>query len=255
VQSVDIISSQGRVTYSGYPGLTLKYHTDFEDVIQIDAHALSLPIAHVFNFGDGGARMWMEENFGHSGKRYVGMEVTDVVISRRNEFNIVDMEKLVGDELFVSCWFYLPPDWSLHSPSTDPYLNWYSLACLFQEQAPNYAPYAALHIYQPDITKPIFNLGVFMRDVNQVATRIVEISNFPLPRGRWFNVSYYVLRHPTNGIIKVWVDGTLICDKSGLCTKVINEYFTTVAKIYYNTADTFSPYRVWVDDLEIYGKP
>ena len=49
--------------------------------------------------GDGGATMWMEgldrktPNINcHSGTRCVGMELTDITKSRRNEFDIITLE-------------------------------------------------------------------------------------------------------------------------------------------------------------------
>jgi hypothetical protein len=99
-------------------------------------------------------------------------------------------------------------------------------------------------------------LTVDYRDENQVQHWLDRYDNFPLPRGRWFQVQYYVLRSTTNGKLKIWFDGILVSDRSGLQTKVSAEdWHTTPAKIYYDTTyDVFSPYRIWVDDLEIYNR-
>jgi hypothetical protein len=212
-----------------------------------------------FEFGgDGGASIWMEgldwTTPGvtcHSGSRCVGMELTDIAKSRRNEFNIHGLENLVGNELYVSVWLYLPANWQLHQTTGN---NWYEIVNPFFTDAPSYLPYSAIEIYQPDIAKKTFNLD-FQAGTGSTEVRLDAISNWSLPRGRWFNVQYYVFRDPTNGIVRVWVDGTLLFDANNIATKnpSIAKWFTTVGKIYYDTHDTFSPYQIWVDDLTIYG--
>jgi hypothetical protein len=241
------------------------YGTDFESVTRLDAHALNMGIPNWFEFqGDGGASMWMEGLDRmtpgvtcHSGSRCVGMELTDISKSRRNEFDIPHLENLVGDELFVSVWQYLPADWRLHCTSCADW-NWYSNVVPFQTGAPDWQPYLAIQISQPDITKDIFNLNFDYRGITgklSTLRTLRETSDFPLPRGRWFNVQYYVYRHPTNGVLKVWIDGTLLFDANNISTKDPStiDWLTTVGKIYYDMHDTFSPYRIWVDDLEIYN--
>jgi hypothetical protein len=178
------------------------------------------------------------------------MELTDIAKSRRNEFNIHGLENLVADELFVSVWLYLPASWGLHTTN-----NWYSLGDQFFTDAPDYVPYSALLLYETDITKNTFSLD-FQTVTGSNKVTLGTISNYPLPRGRWFNVQYYVYRHVTSGILKVWIDGALLFDIHNVSTKSpsISQWFTTPAKIYYDTSDTFSPYRLWVDDLEIYSE-
>ena len=247
------IPSKGTISFTGYPGLELKHNTDFEDVVKVNDHTLSLSIDHNFIFGgEGGARMWIEDDFSRSGNRCLAMELNNITESRRNEFNIVNFEKLVGNELFVSVWLYLPSDWRLHIPDVD--WNWYELVMIFQEYAP-WHPYLCIWVCQPAITQPIFDVSVGGRDVDGTIFTLDEIKNFPLSRGKWFNVQYYLLRHQTNGVVKVWMNGILLCNRTGLVTKAREEYFTTIAKIYYDDRDTFSPYQIWVDDLEIHCPP
>jgi len=187
----------------------------------------------------------------HSGSRCVGMELVDITKSRRNEFNINDLGNLVGDELFVSVWLYLPADWQLCGTSGG--WNWYAIVDPYFTAGPSYLPYGSIHLSEKP-PSPDFYLTIDYRDLNGVQHTLDSYLNFPLPRGRWFQVQYYVLRSSTDGILKIWFDGTLVTNKSGLQTKgPIEEWFTTVAKIYYNTDNTFSPYRIWVDDLEIYN--
>jgi hypothetical protein len=234
------------------------YRTDFEDVTKKDAHSLNMTIPNWFEFqGDGGAAMWMEGldrttpgiNC-HSGSRCVGMELADITKSRRNEFDIVDLESLgILNEYYVSVWLYLPVDWRLHTPG-----NWYEIVNA-GTNGPTFLPGVAVHLSQPDITKDIFDLDLDARGTDSVLRNYAHTSNYPLPRGRWFNLQYYVFLDPTNGIVKVWIDGTLVLHTEHIPTKNLSESpKTTVGKIYYDTRDVFSPYRIWVDDLEIYNR-
>jgi hypothetical protein len=215
-----------------------------------------------FEFGgDGGAAMWMEgldrntPNIScHSGNRCVGMELTDIAKSRRSMFNIYLQNLIQGDELFVSVWLYLPPDWQLHLPSGYTYRNWYEIADPYFTGPPAYQPYSAITIYQKDSAVQVFDLAFELRDASGAFHTLKQIPDYPVPRGRWFNLQYYVYRHETNGIVRAWIDGALLFDGRNIPTKnaSILEWKTIPAKIYYDTNDRFSPYRIWVDDLEIY---
>ena len=250
--SATSILSQGRIVYSEPYGLVLKYATDFEDAVKVDSTHLYLPIEHKFNFqGGGGAQMWVEDTFAHSGSRSIGMELTDISKSRRNAFVIFNMQDLVGDEVYVSVWHYLPSDWALHSSVG---YNWYNIFRLFCEYTDIYAPCIRIRINQPDINELVFDVAVGGRRADNTQYEISKIRDFPLPRGRWFNIRYYMLRHETNGILKVWIDDTIILDVEGISTKTVNDWFLEPAKIYYNTQDTEN-HQLWVDDLEIYGPP
>jgi len=234
------------------------FRTDFENVTVLDANHLNLGIANYFEFGgSGGASMWMEgldrTTPGitcHSGSRCVGMELTDITKSRRAEFNIHNLQNLVGNELFVSVWLYLPADWRMHIED-----GWWELADPSFAGSPTYAPYSTVSIDQPHTVNPYWNLRVAGRDINQQPVQRGWLSDYALPRGQWFNLQYYVLRDQTNGIVRVWIGGTLLfnINNAALANPNITEWFTTPAKIYYDLTDTFSPYRIWVDGLEIYN--
>jgi hypothetical protein len=216
-----------------------------------------MEIDNWFEFqGGGGARMWLEgldrktPNIQcHTGRRCVGMELTDITKSRRCEFDIMNLTKLVGDEVFVSVWLYLPADWRLHLPSGEQ--NWYQIVDPYFTGPPAYVPYSAIHIIQ-NTTSPVFDLSIDHADVSGALGTWDYRANFSLPRGRWFQVEYYVLRSLANGILRIWFDGTLVTNRNGIQTKgSIEDWRTIPAKIYYDDEDTFSPYRMWVDDLEI----
>jgi hypothetical protein len=214
--------------------------------------------------GDGGAAMWVEgldrNTPGitcHGGKRCVGMELTDITKSRRNQFSLSHLEQnpLLGNELFVSVWLYVPADWKLHLPP--PSWNWYEIAnpiITGGGTVPPTLPCNQIHINQPDGSKDVFNLA-FQTGTGSSKVTLKEIPNYSFHGGRWFNLQYYVFRDPTNGVLKVWIDGTLLLDAGNLWTKdpSITEWYTTIAKIYYEDTDTFSPYTLWVDDLSIYN--
>jgi hypothetical protein len=233
------------------------YSTDFEDVTMRDANHLNMGIDNSFEFGGaGGATMWLEgldrKTPGvncHSGSRCVGMELTDITKSRRNEFEILNLQNLgITNEYFVSVWLYLPADWRLHSPVE----NWYEIVNPYFSGPPTYLPYSAITIGQ-ETTAQVFDLRTDYRDLSGAMHTWDTYTNFSLPRGRWFQVQYYVRRSSTDGILRIWFDGALVTNRSGLLTKGPNEdWFTTPAKIYYGTNDTFSPYQIWVDDLQIY---
>jgi hypothetical protein len=245
------------------PGGSLVFSTDFENVTKLNANQLNMgAIPNYFEFqGYGGAAIWMEglnrETPGitcHSGSRCVGMELTDISRSRRNEFNIMNLTKVVGNELFVSVWLYLPANWTLHSPTN----LWYEIMNPFFTDKPSYLPYAAFHIYQSSINHVAisdFTAALDVTDISGIQHNYAHVNDYPLPIGRWFNLEYYVYRHQTDGIVQVWIDGSLLFNVGNISTEnpSVQEWYTTVAKIYYSTDDHFSPYRIWVDDLEIYS--
>jgi hypothetical protein len=239
----------------------LVYHTDFENATKRDAYTLNIGIDHSFDLKDPGAAMWVEgldrQTPGvtcHSGKRCIGMEITNITQSVRNEFNIINLQNLVGNELYVSVWLYLPPNWSLHN-YLSPSHNWDQIINPFFTDGPTYLPYASFNIIQPNPNNTAFDVRLDYRDVNLNSITLQDVSNYPLPRGTWFNVQYYVYRSVTSGIIRVWINGVLTFNAANVSTENPStaSWFTTIAKIYYDANDKFSPYQTWVDDLEIYN--
>lgn len=272
--SSQTIASQGSIEYGGGPvdpadlGVTLKYGTDFENIIKTDSNTLSMPISHRFNLGgdNSGASSWMEgldRNSGiqaHSGLRCVGMDLTADDSDARCEFNIVGLNSLVGSKLFVSVWLYLPADWGLF----DPGWNWYEISNPMTEGSATYLPYWAIHIVKP----PSFRIDIDMRGLDgQIVTlaetplgsAVLDLPLYPLPRGRWFNLQYYVLRSSGSGVadgaVKVWIDGRTVCDLNGVVTSGGDDWYTCPAKIYGSLVQSAMPYKLWVDDLSIYGAP
>jgi hypothetical protein len=234
------------------------YFTDFESVTKKNSYSLDMGIENYFvldgstgdTFIDDGS---MRDNspVPHSGKKSVCLEVTN---GYRNEFNLMNMQNLVDKELFISVWLYLPSDFKMHMNNG----NWFEIVNPVMT-ADTFVPYFALHINQHN-EKTEFGLQLYHRDVNQEALVIKQIPDVDLPRGRWFNLQYYVYHDDRNGIIKIWFDDPTmekqpIINIEGLdmYSPTTEDWYTTIAKIYHDPQDTYSKYRLWVDDLEIWN--
>jgi len=233
--------------------------TSFEEVEKVSDNNLSWDFPHWFEFaamhqadgglgdGLGGARMWVDTTLAHSGKKSIGMEVFDIEKSRRSEFVIFPSE-VVGKEYCVSYWLYLSEDWGLYDPNID--WDWFEIGNPYSAGG---APYASIHIGSPDENQEFFSiwLGGRDKDGNMFGTPSKRTA---IPKGRWFQVSYYVLRDNKDGEIKVWFDGELLAKKSGYPTvDPDNPKFTiSIAKIYYERGDK-RPHKMWIDDLTIHS--
>jgi hypothetical protein len=183
------------------------------------------------------------------------MELFNITKSRRDEFNIEPLNNLTGNQIFVSEWLYLPSNWQTYTPSGT---SWYELADLyFPMSGVTAGPYGALYVKQtPPSSNFILQVVNVVNDVNGTHYDYLYINNnFPLPRGRWFNLQYYVLRSTTNGRVIVWLNGQLLVDAKGYNNMGASaDWCTTPAKIYYNlSSNNTSPYYVWVDDLQIWN--
>jgi hypothetical protein len=73
----------------------------------------------------------------------------------------------------------------------------------------------------------------------------------PVPLDRWFELEVYVLRDPTEGTVKVWLDGEMIFDVENIRTKNDTDtWFTKLADVDAQPA----PFELWVDDVEIWTR-
>lgn len=73
----------------------------------------------------------------------------------------------------------------------------------------------------------------------------------PVPLDRWFELGIYVLRHPVNGEIRVWLDGKPIFELENVRTKNdTDRWFTKLADVDSEPA----PFELWVDDVEIWTR-
>lgn len=72
-----------------------------------------------------------------------------------------------------------------------------------------------------------------------------------VPLNRWFQLDTFVLRDPSHGEIKVWLDGELIFDLQNVRTKNdTDRWFTKLADVDTEPA----PFELWVDNVEIWTK-
>lgn len=240
---------------------TAVYATSFEGVSTQDAHRLAWDMPHWFEFaarhredgghgdGEGGARMWVETTFAHTGSNCIGMELFDISKSRRCEF-VIYPDELVGSEYYIECWLYLPATWGLFAPGID--WDWYELANPYAYAG---KPYAALHIRNPDATQGWYSVALAARGRRGQLRTLGEL-RLPVPKGRWFHVMYYVKRDKTNGAVTIWFDGMVVAEARGLAThhRSHNRRLTiSLAKIYYERSDTV-PHHLWLDDLTVYRR-
>ena len=232
------------------PELSLKYSTDFEAVTKTTSNTLDMGINNYFQTS-GSFNVWMEgldRNSGitpYSGTRCVGMET---VGGYRNEFNILHMERNVFSQYYVSVWLRFPSDWDV--PST----GWYALAVPLQATSPDpqglYLPIAEIHTHK--------NGGIYdtSQEYGTGSSKITlnSLPNYRPPVGEWFKLEYYVYMHPTDGILRVWINDKLLADVNNLQTvnTTGQAILSTIAKIYFDPSIT-ETYQLWVDNLQIYG--
>jgi hypothetical protein len=276
-----MISSSGTITYG--PSRQPKISTRYTGVTKTDADHISVSFSHLMYHPTN--TLWdLSSSFGNSlGSGAPSVYMSDIGSgSSRAEYNIVNMQSQVGNEVYFSNWFFLPSDWVVPA-------GWYSIADPMQKSASPYCPYVELWITQPN--PPAFTVMVGGRQgndwqciyMNKNGT-LAQVNNFPLPRGRWFNITWWMRRDPTAGqsFIKVWWDGILICDQTAFPYETgplnyvrsegsynsgtfngpavltdldyPNAYFTTACKIYHG--GTSYIHQIWTDDLEIWdGHP
>lgn len=219
-----------------------------------DHSRLNLPIPHHFVFqGVGGARAWIETDFAHSGSKCIGMHLYDVSKSRRNAFAILDAQDVVGDEYTMRVWHRLNPDFRLGSPTN----TWYVTLGIMTdyptpESSGGYYPNYVIMLNQGSADH-LFDVLLFNRKLDNSISVPAVIYDYPLPRGRFFQWEAYLLRHPTDGKIKVKLNGETLFDLEGIPTKFYSQsYFIQPAKIYHSTDDPLEHYT-WIGDLELWS--
>lgn len=238
---------------------TLVYETSFEEVEKKNRQQLTWEFPHWFEFaamhqedggigsGNTGARMWVDTTLAHSGAKSIGLELYNIERSRRAEFIIYPKDYL-GKEYYISYWLYLPSDWGLFEPNID--WDWYEIGNPYSSVG---VPYSAIHISNPDANQQYFTVSLELRNEAGIKSSAGE-KQLLLPKGRWFEVYYYVKRDQENGAIKLWLDGALIAEKTGFPTmhSSSNNFSISIAKIYYERGDK-TPHELWIDDLKLYN--
>lgn len=253
---------------------TLVFETSFEDAKKVDDHELTLVIPHRFNYagklynpdrwvtGEDGARFWVESNLAHTGTKCIGLEVHDITKARRNELTITDAETFLGDEYWISIWDFLPADWGMHTERAN--LNWYNIFTPLasdKNAVGHWCPKIEIQIIQPTQNVPRFHAAIHFRDYYHSGEGhsyyLAWYKDFPLPRGRWFEIRVHLIRGTTDGAIQVWIDGILVGDVGGIPTIAPEEpnlgYDVCIAKIYHDEYD-YTVHRLWIDDLKIWKR-
>jgi len=234
------------------------YKTDFRGVVKRDDNRLEiLDLPHWCEFGgSGGASMFVERGFAHSGDTCIGQRMWDATKSRRNEFDIWP-EDLVGTGDFsMSAWVLLPKDYGLHIGAID--WGWHEVFGLASENlGASGLFYLRLLLQQPDISRPVWNmiLGGRTPRAGGEGPQFVraKTDRFPLQRGEWFHVHYWMTRKASGGAVKLWIDGQLIFDVSAKQTSYGGPLMVTPSKLYFEIAETAThEHQIWMDDLKLY---
>jgi len=241
------LSTQGNIDYNGHMGLPFLYSTDFETVTKQSSTSLNMGIENLFVME--GATMWVEGRdlttpgiTAHSGTKSIGMSG-----GTRNEFELNHLSNNFGiTEYYVSIWIFLPVGFTV--------LDWYSIGDPIGGSTGDWLPQSETTILggSPPTYPLIIESWGTWGSSSDPYTIISSVSGFP-PVGRWFKYEFYVKLDPTNGVIKVWIDGEVICDVSPIRTiDYIGQPMTmSIAKIYGSEADGK---KIWADDLKIYGR-
>ncbi len=237
----------------------LLFQTDFSDItLGINANGRpsyftytdgsNFPFSSHINYQTSSARAEIVNDASATGGKALELEVyPGMPISDRCDANIYIQDLGITNELYVESRLKLREDYYLTSP------GWHELVDLFSEWQGTGIPldYMPLHV-SGGPSQFYFTISLRYSPNDGTPNQIVWSRNSPvdLPRGEYFNLRYYVLRHPTNGKVKVWINDTLIFDVSGVETMLNEEFFTTPAKVY--GGEVLPEKIAWCDSLEIY---
>jgi len=277
------IPSQGIVTYNdpgNIPsGFILKYSTGFENVFKTSSTHLNMSVDNYLDTAGVGSCMWIEgldrntQSFTpHSGSRSLGLQVNSTISeTHRSQLDVYIASLITTDEYYYKGYYFLPSNWQMNTSDAAVVAgDYYSIADPFQ-CFPNFTPQIEIEVH-PGRSGNAWN-GQYDLDITwrgslpgQSGTwfpQWVHNPNFPWMglRGRWFPIEWWVKMDssltstPNNdGAVKIWVDGRLVCDMSGYPILRQSGEYITIGKIYYGSMD-LTPKKLWVDDVEIYGKP
>lgn len=265
-------STEGEILESDY-GPTLLYGTNFDaftggkTYLTSSSSLRGLTISN-YCYLVGTARVWAEA--GESGIPLrrgggticLGLEVTLPSVpgeaANRAELNINIENAWAGrQKAYVSSWLYLPSDWELYAPLSN---SWYEITNPSQSEAPQGIPKMKTHIQEK--SGEIYYLHTQTNPVPGTNTHLLPGINYALadfPRGRWFQLSWFVDR--IAGTVKTWITDRGVTTLIGAGTSLNlgystypNDWYTSVAKIYANFqgAPGGMKYRIWCDGFEIY---
>lgn len=270
----ETISNEGSIRAS-HDAPALLYRANFDSLAGGHTYLTSsgtisgIGIDHYF-YLLGTARVWAEAGESGislrrgAGTKSLGLEVTLPAIpgeansAGRAELNINIENAWAGRQrAYVRTWLYLPSDWELYAPLSN---SWYEIANPSQSEASQGIPKLKTHL-----TERTGNTYLLHTQNNPVAgtnTHLpptVTYALAELPRGRWFELSWFVDR--ITGTVKTWITDrgvtTLVGSGTGLDLGYNTyplDWYTSVAKIYGNFqgAPGGMKYRIWCDGFEIY---
>lgn len=252
------ISSFGTIDYPRAP--TLKFRTDFSDLEIIGSprpnrfqyvNGTPFPMRQHLNYEVGKARCEIIDDPTAIGGKSFFMEVFEGQPSHtRFEINWYLRDLGITDEFYIDVQLKLPLGYHLEAPSDYPTWNgWHEIMNPVDEWTYD----------NPDVY--MMHLGIVHRQTGHVLrltlrteqTRTVYYQGevpFVPPSG-WFHMKAYVKRHPTDGIVKVWINDALMFDVSHVRTMDREDFYAEVAKLY--GGDILPAKQLWVNTVEIYG--
>jgi hypothetical protein len=265
------ISSQGIITYGGNnDGLVFK--SDFENGVTTtrppsagnsihfnDVNGNPVPVWWDISNTNADSDIWIEGlDYNrlptgvqpHSGTRCVGLSVNQPPAYRSQVDTYI--KNLVGNEYYCKGWYYFPTTWTMNTGDA-------------AIRAGNYFSFVGLYIHDPDWST-IIELQVHLQNVvpwngkyflsvswRGPSSYTPEWNTFQWTPilGRWFPVEWYCKMGDGIGVLKVWVDGVLVCDRSSLT--IPTSPYIVFPQVYYDTSDGNSK-TIWLDDIELWNR-
>ena len=228
------------------------YSTDFHNVVTINGGwATNMTIQNSFTktpdaFG------WIEglekitTGFTcHSGTRCFGANASSAPLAGvRFELDMQPASVGVRTRFLLDQWVYLPSNWNVTSS------DWYGMFQVSEDANPSWQPYYQFLISDHN-HNGIVSVILDSRDVQGTEHYYATVSNFPLPRGKWFEFEWYEVRNSMNGEVATWINGQQLWDVKGLDTlaSASDVWHIETDKIY----NAGGQYKSWVDDLAIYN--
>ena len=252
------ISSFGTIDYPEAP--TLKFRTDFSDLKIIGSprpnrfqyvNGTPFPMRQNLNYALNTARMAIIDDPTATGGKSFLMEVFEgQPTNARFEINWFLRDLGITDEFYIDVRMKLPDGYHLEAPWDNPtWWGWHEIMNPVAEwTADNPDPYLMHVIIEQRETGHV--LALTLRA--EVTRTVYYQGRVPfVPPVGWFHMKAYVKRHPTDGIVKVWINDALMFDVSHVRTMDREDFFAGVAKLY--GGDILPAKQLWVDTVEIYG--
>jgi hypothetical protein len=243
----------------------LLFQTDFSDLILATdstgkpnyfrySDGTNLPLRSIINYQETSARVAIVNDLEALGGKAVEIEVYEgMPTADRCDVDFYIQDLGVTNEFYVDSILKLNGDYDLTNPHDNPtWSPWHEIADLISEWAagvPYY--YIPLHVGK---TLDGFKFTVSCRyapnDGSSNTLIWSETNAVDLPRGEAFHLKYYVFRHPSEGIVKLWLDDVLIFNISGVPTMFRQNFFLIPEKVY--GGEVLPEKKIWMEQLSIY---